>query len=260
MCRRFALDLDWDAAARLFDVDDDGIDAAALPAPSYDFAPRQRIALVAQGRDGRRYLTGAHWSLIPRHSMTFELPYPTYNARVESAGSKPTFAESTRHMRAIIPATGYYEWHGRRPFYFHAPDFHAHDGTDASGDSPDNGSHDGTLTMAGTLAMAGLYSWWRDPAGGPWRLTATIVTCPAVDGPSTVHDRMPMLVPADMTAAWLNPTIDGNTLLEPVRERGTDLSRRLRFHEVAPLPEPEASPHDRSLIAPLIRPEQPRLF
>lgn len=232
MCRRFALDLDWDAVARWLDVGEDGIRRDRLPRPSYNIAPTRTIGVVAQGRDARRHLTGAYWTLVPRWSRSKTLPYPTYNARVESIHAKPTFTESMRSMHCLIPASGYYEWKGKRPFYFHADE-----------DAP--------------LTMAGLYSWWRASEFSPWQLTATIVTCPAVGGPASVHDRMPLLVPGDMATAWLDRTIDGARLTGPLRERGTELSRRLRFHEVAPLP---VDGDGRRLIAPVEHVEPIRLF
>ena len=85
--------------------------------------------------------------------------------------------------------------------------------------------------------------------------TATILTCPAVDGPATVHDRMPLLVPAGMTSEWLDPSIDGARLLAPMRKAGAELSARLHFHEVAP-PEGDGP----SLIRPINREEPMRLF
>lgn len=118
MCKRFALDLDWDAIAAQFSVAKEDVRGDVLPRPSYNIAPTQNIAVIAQGKDGHRHLTGAYWSLIPSWSPGKTLPYPTYNARVESAHVKSTFAESTRSRRTIIPASGYYEWRGRRPFYF----------------------------------------------------------------------------------------------------------------------------------------------
>ena len=118
MCKRFALDLDWDAIAAQFSVAEEDVRGDVLPRPSYNIAPTQNIAVIAQGKDGHRHLTGAYWSLIPSWSPGKTLPYPTYNARVESAHVKSTFAESTRSRRTIIPASGYYEWKGRRPFYF----------------------------------------------------------------------------------------------------------------------------------------------
>lgn len=232
MCRRFALDLDWNTVAAWLDVDAENVRRDRLPTPSYNIAPSSTIGVVAQGRDGHRYLTGAHWSLIPRWSRSMTLPYPTYNARCESAARKPTFAESTASMRCIIPASGYYEWQGKRPFYFHTPD-------------------------GAPLAMAGLYSWWHASDTSPWHLTATILTCAAVDGPASVHDRMPLLVPTGMRSAWLDRATDGGTLIEPLREAGTMISAALRFHEVAPLPR---DGDGRRLIAPLDRTEPIRLF
>ena len=65
MCRRFALGLDWDAVASQFAVDEDDVRVDTLPQPSYNIAPTQNIGVVAQGKDGRRHLTGAYWSLVP---------------------------------------------------------------------------------------------------------------------------------------------------------------------------------------------------
>ncbi|MCH9276625.1 SOS response-associated peptidase [Bifidobacterium amazonense] len=233
MCRRFVLDLDWEALAAGLDIADDNIDRDDLPEPSYNMAPGHTIAVVAQGRDGARHLAGARWSLVPAWSRTDVLPYPTYNARVESIASKPTFAASARSMRALIPANGYYEWKGGtngRPFYFHADDDHA-------------------------LYMAGLFSWWRRSLGAPWLLTATIVTCPATDGPASVHDRMPLLVPDDFVGPWLDRSSDCTDMLDDLRKQGTELSRSLRFHEVAPLPDPAETVHnnDPKLIRPISR-------
>ena len=94
-----------------------------------------------------------------------------------------------------------------------------------------------------------------DPS--PWLLTATILTCPAVDGPATVHDRMPALVPPDMAAAWLDRHVDGSTLLPDLMASGTEISRRLAFHEVAPF---TPAQDGRRLIRPLARRETATLF
>ncbi|NMM97939.1 SOS response-associated peptidase [Bifidobacterium olomucense] len=227
MCRCFAADLDWDAIANQFDVDEDNTDPVTLPQPSYNFQPKQTIGVMAQGRDGRRHLTGAYWSLIPPWSDSKDLSYPTYNARIESACTKPTFADAAQSMRAIIPVSGYYEFHGHRPYYFHSPN-----------DAP--------------LFLAGLFSWWR--AGrSPWLLTATILTCQAVDGPATVHNRMPLLVSHGMTDVWLDRSVDGATLIADAHNDGVKLSRQLDFHEVASF-----GPTDdgRTLIRPLPRLQQ----
>lgn len=241
MCRAFAADLDWDDVAAHFGVsaiDNENVgtdntihhSAAALPSLTFHATPKTDIAVVAGDAQGRRHLRAAYWSLIPRSSQTIDLSYPTYNARIETAASKPTYAPSAASMRAVIPASGYYEFKGEHPFYFHAPD-----------DAP--------------LFMAGLYSWWRANVRLPWRLTATILTRDAVGALSSVHNRMPVLLPDDMLDDWFAPhatsgNADANpdatslpaaandataSLLVEANDASGELSQQLVFHEVAPL-------------------------
>jgi putative SOS response-associated peptidase YedK len=204
--------------------------AAVLPSPTFHATPKTDIVVVAGDSHGRRHLRAAYWSLIPRSSQTIDLSYPTYNARIETAASKPTYAPSAASMRAVIPASGYYEFKGEHPFYFHFPD-----------DVP--------------LFMAGLYSWWRANAHSPWRLTATILTRDAVGALASVHNRMPVLLSDDMLDDWFAPLVtaaDTGThadaaslptaandatasLLAAANNAGGKLSQRLAFHEVAPL-------------------------
>ena len=171
MCKRFALDLDWNAIAAQFSVAEEDVRGDVLPRPSYNIAPTQNIAVIAQGKDGHRHLTGAYWSLIPSWSPGKTLPYPTYNARVEPASaSNPPSRNRPAPGARSFRRRGITSGRGGARFYF----------------SPEMEST--------ALAMAGLYSWRRPSAASLWQLTATILTCPAVDGPATVHDRMPLLV------------------------------------------------------------------
>lgn len=124
-----------------------------------------------------------------------------------------------KSKRAIIPASGYYEWVGegasRRPHYIHLPD--------------------------GDLALAGLYSWWRDPAADKdddarWHLTATMLTSDAVHTIADVHDREPVPLPRDLWDEWLDPTVAGDQeLLDRVAAASLPIARELVHHEVAPL-------------------------
>ncbi|WEV41382.1 SOS response-associated peptidase family protein [Bifidobacterium sp. ESL0682] len=208
MCSKFSIDLDWDSIGQNFGIDESNISRDTLPSRTFLVKPKQSIGLIAQGKDGTRHLRGASWSLIPRASATDNLSYSTHNARIESAGFRAIYCESLAHMRAIIPASGYFEPHNRRPFYFHAPDDQV-------------------------LAIAGLYSWWRQTPSSPWRLTATMMTCAASGGAATIHNRMPLLISANMRDQWLDPHQDGSSILDAVHKSGERLSQRLEFHEVA---------------------------
>src|SRR5690606_15517766 len=82
----------------------------------------------------------ARWSLVPGWSGELKLKFPTFNARSESAGVKPTFRDAVRRSRALIPASGYFEWltegKSKTPYFVRSTDV--------------------------PVMFAGLYSWWRD--------------------------------------------------------------------------------------------------
>ena len=56
-----------------------------------------------------------NWGLIPHwvKSMTEanEIRKKTYNARAETIFIKPSYRESIKKRRCLIPSTGYYEYH-----------------------------------------------------------------------------------------------------------------------------------------------------
>jgi putative SOS response-associated peptidase YedK len=56
--------------------------------------------------------------------------------------------------------------------------------------------------------VAGLWATWRDRDGGPdasWLHSCTVITTSANDTMAPVHDRMPVILPERLWAAWLDP-------------------------------------------------------
>ncbi len=75
--------------------------------------------------------------------------------------------------------------HGKQPWFLHDPD-------------------------QSLLALAGLYELWPDPDktdGDPerWLWSMTILTTQATDAAGHIHDRSPVIVPADLLDSWLDP-------------------------------------------------------
>lgn len=96
------------------------------------------------------------------------------NARAEGVLEKPTFRESIRYRRCIIPARGFYEWNRAKEkstFY--------------RKDSP-------------VVWMAGCY---REYQG---ELHFVILTTAANESVSCVHDRMPLILEQQEAEAWLS--------------------------------------------------------
>jgi len=59
------------------------------------------------------------------------------------------------------------------------------------------------------LAVAGLWTTWRDKTAGPdapWLHSCTIVTTSANGTMAPVHDRMPVMLPPSVWQQWLDPS------------------------------------------------------
>src|SRR5207248_10410336 len=90
--------------------------------PRYNIAPSQNVLTVGEFGSGleARLLTSGR---IPSWSSDGK---GFINARAETLEEKPSFSESFRLRRCLIPADGFFEWQrtGRekQPFYFQVDD------------------------------------------------------------------------------------------------------------------------------------------
>jgi putative SOS response-associated peptidase YedK len=98
--------------------------AMRLPAsnfpPRYNIAPTDQEPIVrVDPRDGTRELVTARWGLIP-FWMKEKPKIPHINARAETVDKLPLFREAFAKRRALIPATGFFEWEtradGKQPY------------------------------------------------------------------------------------------------------------------------------------------------
>jgi putative SOS response-associated peptidase YedK len=151
--------------------------------PRYNVAPTDPLVVVVQRDDGR-VVERHRWGLIPSWATSPAGGARLINARAETVAVSPAFRTAFRSRRCIVPSDGFYEWRrdgGRRlPFLFAPPD-------------------------GGVLAMAGLWSPWKDPATGLWVMSATVITTAAGADVAFVHDRMPLLLPREAWTTWLDP-------------------------------------------------------
>jgi len=165
-------------------------DAPHSPLPAnWNIAPTLEIYMVRQSVANELELATASWGLIghwhkddatARASQSHAI-----NARRESIFEKPTFRDSFRKRRCLIPADGYYEWatadgsyKPKQPFYISRED-------------------------KKSLALAGIWSQWRSPTGKIIH-SAAIITREAVGTLAGIHHRMPVLMPRDRWQQWLD--------------------------------------------------------
>ncbi len=180
MCGRYNLITDADALVDFFDIEQTLFELSQF-APHYNIAPGRNVAVVRDGPNGRE-LVRARWGLVPHWSKEPGTKYSTINARAETVAEKPTYRDSFKRRRCLIPATGFYEWKkdGERKIPYHIK-----------------------LAESGLFAFAGLWDRWENEEEG--FDSCSIIVTTANETMRPVHDRMPVILNQAWYNAWLNP-------------------------------------------------------
>ena len=219
MCGRYSLQSDPAQLA----VDLDALDLASHPepgrvpteaprSPCFNIAPTTTIPVLTANSENRE-LYAMRWGLVPSWTKDAAKLPNLFNARSETAATKPSFRSAVRRRHAVVPMDGWYEWvpapaeqeggkpGPKQPFFMSLPG--------------DSGLH-----------MAGLWERWTMPtandAGSPdlfdhadgagtgpaskqVMYSCTILTTEALGPLRAVHHRMPLVVPSDRIDEWLDP-------------------------------------------------------
>lgn len=181
MCGRFTQERAASEFAEIFAAED----LAGDPGERYNVAPTDEAVVVVQ-RDERRAVVRYRWGLVPHWAPDARGAARHINARAETVATSPAFRDSLARRRCIVPVDSFYEWRrsgrSRQPFRV--------------------ARNDGR-----PLALAGLWSGWREPATGEVRRTFTIVTTTPSRAIADLHDRMPVALPPDAWSTWLDTTV-----------------------------------------------------
>ena len=152
--------------------------------PRFNIAPTQEVPIITN--EGARRIEKMRWGLIPFWAKDAKIGSRTINARGETVATKPAFRNSFKTRRCIVPASGFYEWRkeGRARFPRHF-----------------------RVRGEALFAMAGLYDRWKGPDGVQIS-SFTIITTTANELLAPIHDRMPVILPEEAEAAWINLEVD----------------------------------------------------
>ncbi|AGG88999.1 SOS response-associated peptidase [Rhodanobacter denitrificans] len=161
-------------------------DELANLTPRYNLAPTQRAAVVLDA-DDQLAVRRLRWGLLPFWVKDLKQSYSTFNARIETVATKPAFRAAFKARRCVIPMAGYYEWRlegkVKQPYYLTRADGH-------------------------DLFAAGLWEprhplQDEDEAG-----SCTIIVTASDGAAATIHDRMPVCIPAELVEEYLRATPD----------------------------------------------------
>jgi putative SOS response-associated peptidase YedK len=169
--------------------------------PRYNIAPTDPVIAIRSREDGGREAGRLRWGLVPGRWAERSGP-PLINARAETLQSQPAFAESFRERRCLIPADGFYEWRrdesGKAPMWISRPD-------------------------RDLFAFAGIWTALPARDGSGDLHSCAIVTCDPNELLRPIHDRMPVVLPVDAEARWLEPDALEDDLLSLLRPAPDDL-------------------------------------
>jgi putative SOS response-associated peptidase YedK len=216
MCGRYDLDATAEELAARFGVPTRelsvNLNVKSGWQPRYNIAPSQdnpvivREGSVSSGSGEQNQLALMQWGLVPSWAKEAKIAYSTINARAETVASKPAFRKPLIRQRCLVPATGYYEWADGTQSAAGVPDVSA--AMEGTKSPRSRGKQPFRIRLWGEgldkiFAFAGLYDIWQGP-GGQELHTYTIVTTGANDALSSLHSRMPVILPRDIEDAWLD--------------------------------------------------------
>jgi len=184
MCGRFVLRTPVEELRRIF-----GFVEQPNLMPRYNIAPTQDVPVIRQRRNpaGERTLQMLRWGLVPSFAEDTKGGARLINARAESVAEKASFRAAFRRRRCLVPADGFYEWRAegkaKQPYLIQRRD-------------------------RGVFAFAGLWERWspKEQGEGPAFIDSfTIVTTAANALLRPLHERMPVILPPEAHATWLDP-------------------------------------------------------
>jgi putative SOS response-associated peptidase YedK len=193
MCGRFTLTTDQKKLAESFAE----FEAPAELSPRYNIAPSQPVAVVANNSQNK--IEFFQWGLVPSWAKDPGIGNRLINARSETLAEKPSFKNAYKRRRCLVLADGFYEWRKdpagktKTPMYIQ-------------------------LTSGQPFAFAGLWESWHG-ADGSNILSCTIITTAPNEFMAEIHNRMPVILPPNTCAQWLDPAERApdqlNDLLKP---------------------------------------------
>jgi putative SOS response-associated peptidase YedK len=165
------------------------------PGPSFDATPHWNVAPGQNAPvityDGAEMMK---WGLVPWYVKDEAVGKARrlVNAIAETVAEKPTFKQALRKRRCIVPASGFYEWKDRQPYYFHP-------------------------TRDEVFSLTGIYEVRQDAEGRDYQAFCILTTRP--NGPALpIHDRMPAILMREAEAIWLDSEATDPAELLPLLE------------------------------------------
>lgn len=131
--------------------------------PNYDVQPTDTLPIIRQGKDGLGWVY-AKWGFPSNYGSKV-----LFNARSETVAGLPSFKDAYRKRRALLAASGWYEWKDKQRYLIRRKDHKP-------------------------VVMAAL--WEQD--------RFTVLTCAAGSDLAWLHERVPVVLERKNWYGWLH--------------------------------------------------------
>ena len=177
MCGRFVLETPLKATAEIFNAQ---MTESLVTVPNFNICPAENISVLVSNL-GKRKLGQMRWGFVPHWYKSVADGPLLFNARAETLAEKPAYRDAWIERRCLIPADGFYEWKKQvgsksKPFYVRRLDRQQ-------------------------MSFAGIWQFSGDREDRT--PTCTIITVPASEQISGIHNRMPLVIDPSDWAVWL---------------------------------------------------------
>ncbi|WP_078547749.1 SOS response-associated peptidase [Litchfieldia alkalitelluris] len=178
MCGRITIHENLEDIGRYFEIEE--LTHLSYEA-KFNIAPSQPVLSVVN--DGKKNRLGyLRWGLIPSWAKDVKIGYKMINARAETIDEKPAFKQLLSRRRCIVVGSSFYEWktenNQKQPYCI-------------------------KLRDEKIISFAGLWDRWQK--NDEIIHSCTVITTEANQLMTSIHDRMPVILPKDKTYEWLNP-------------------------------------------------------
>ncbi len=182
--------------------------------PSYNIAPSQQICVIKSASKNLATFQKMTWGLKPPKSTSdsserFAYKSNLFNARADKISNSWPWQSLYKTNRCLIPCSGYYEWNKSSMFSKTTTPFMIH------------------MIDKTPFYLAGLFSTLSGKLEGDSTESCSIITTEANSLQSTIHTRMPVIIPVESAPIWLDNEIKNYSeieqLLKPYPSRFMEL-------------------------------------
>lgn len=171
----------------------------------FHYVPSSSLLTLKSQEEHKIYFEKMRWGLLPNWTDDIKTSYKMFNARIETVAEKKSFSGLIKKNRCVIIGSSYFEWqkieNSKKKIKFQFKP-----------------------TDQNLFYFAGLYNNWLDKKTGEVIPSVTMITKPAIEKITHIHDRMPAMLSKNQLTNWLYGYIKSKNDIDFIANQEGDLN------------------------------------